>query len=130
MVNVTVLRDMQPLEFDVEIMPADYDPNVGLLGIMREFTPTYTPVMNFIEWNNDEFSMFVISLWRTSVFIALLNLLPLPYLDGGKFIRAVIYKRLSDKSVDTVMKILYGVTFVLLGLNFALSYSITGFYSM
>ena len=34
--NVSVLRDGQPLDFSLEVMPAPDDPERGLIGIMRD----------------------------------------------------------------------------------------------
>ncbi len=84
--SVTVLRDSLTLEFGVEIMPAPEDPERGLIGIMRDNSFAYKPVMNFIEWNDPNVSMFLLWLWMISFFIGIINMLPLPILDGGKFI--------------------------------------------
>ena len=45
--NIAILRDGQTLEFDVEITPAPDDPERGLIGIMRDNSLSYKPVMNF-----------------------------------------------------------------------------------
>ena len=39
-VRVSILRDGQPLEFELKVMPAPYDPERGLIGVMREGTPS------------------------------------------------------------------------------------------
>ena len=103
MASVSVLRDSQPLDFGVTIMPAPEDPERGLIGIMRDNSFAYKPVMNFIEWNDPNVSMFLLWLWMISFFIGIINMLPLPILDGGKFIHIIIDKRISDKSVNIVM---------------------------
>ena len=96
--SVSVLRDGQPLDFSLEVMPAPDDPERGLIGIMRDNSFAYKPVLNFIEWNDPNVSMFLLWLWMISFFIGIINMLPLPILDGGKFIHTIIDKRISDKS--------------------------------
>ena len=120
--SVSVLRDGQPLDFGLKVMPAPDDPERGLIGIMRDNSFAYTPVMNFIEWNDPTVSMFLLWLWMISFFIGIINMLPLPILDGGKFIHIIIDKRFSDKAVKATMWIIYAFTFALFGLNIALSY--------
>ena len=39
-------------------------------------------------------------------------MLPLPILDGGKFIHIIIDKRFSDKAVKTTMWVIYAFTFI------------------
>jgi len=132
MASVTVLRDGQALEFGLEVMSSPDDPERGLIGIMRDNSIPYSPVMNFIDWSNVDFniSMFLLWLWMISFFIGIINMLPLPILDGGKFIHTIIDKRISDKSVNVVMWIIYGFTFVLFGLNIALSYIKSGWFTI
>ena len=128
--SVSVLRDGQPLEFGLKVMPAPDDPERGLIGIMRDNSFAYTPVMNFIEWNNPTVSMFLLWLWMISFFIGIINMLPLPILDGGKFIHIIIDKRFSDKAVKATMWIIYAFTFALFGLNIALSYMKSGWFTI
>ena len=59
--------------------------------------------------------MFLLWLWMISFFIGIINMLPLPILDGGKFIHTIIDKRISEKSVNGVMWGIYGFTFALFG---------------
>ncbi len=49
-------------------MPAPEDPERGLIGIMRDNSFAYKPVMNFIEWNDPNVSMFLLWLWMISFF--------------------------------------------------------------
>jgi len=128
--TVSILRDGQPLDFGLTVMPAPDDPERGLIGIMRDNSFAYTPVMNFIEWDNPTISMFLLWLWMISFFIGIINMLPLPILDGGKFIHIIIDKRFSDKGVKTVMWIIYAFTFILFGLNIALSYMKSGWFTI
>ena len=130
--SVTVLRDSQTLEFGVEIMPSPEDPKRGLIGIMRDNSIPYKPVMNFIDWTNVDFnvSMFLLWLWMISFFIGIINMLPLPILDGGKFIHTIIDKRISDNAVNGVMWGIYAFTFVVFGLNIALSYMKSGWFTI
>ncbi len=130
--SVTVLRDSQTLEFGVEIMPALDDPERGLIGIMRDNSIPYKPVMNFIDWTNVDFnvSMFLLWLWMISFFIGIINMLPLPILDGGKFVHTLIDKRISDNAVNGIMWGIYAFTFVLFGLNIALSYMKSGWFTI
>ena len=130
--TISVLREGQPLNFELLVMPAPDDPERGLIGIMRDNSFTYKPVMNFIDWANVDFniSMFLLWLWMISFFIGIINMLPLPILDGGKFIHTIIDKRISDKSVNIVMWGIYGFTFALFGLNIALSYLKSGWFTI
>ena len=128
--SVSVLRDGQPLDFSLEVMPAPDDPERGLIGIMRDNSFAYKPVLNFIEWNDPNVSMFLLWLWMISFFIGIINMLPLPILDGGKFIHTIIDKRISEKAVNGVMWGIYAFTFALFGLNIALSYVKSGWFTI
>ena len=128
--NVSILRDGQPLDFTVEIIASDDDPERGLIGIMRDNSFAYKPVLNFIEWNNPQISMFLLWLWMISFFIGIINMLPLPILDGGKFIHTIIDKRISDNSVNGIMWGIYAFTFALFGLNIVLSYIKSGWFTI
>ena len=130
--SVSVLRDGQALEFGLEVMASPDDPERGLIGIMRDNSIPYKPVMDFIDWTSVDFniSMFLLWLWMISFFIGIINMLPLPILDGGKFIHTIIDKRFSDKSVNMVMWGIYAFTFVLFGLNIALSYLKSGWFTI
>jgi membrane-associated protease RseP (regulator of RpoE activity) len=57
-------------------------------------------------------------------------MLPLPILDGGKFLHIIIDKRLPEKSVNGIMWGVYGFTFALFGLNIALSYMKSGWFTI
>ncbi len=128
--SVSVLRDGQPLEFSLQVMPAPDDPERGLIGIMRDNSFAYKPVLNFIEWNDPNVSMFLLWLWMISFFIGIINMLPLPILDGGKFIHTIIDQRISEKAVNGVMWGIYAFTFALFGLNIALSYVKSGWFTI
>jgi len=127
-VTVTVQRDGQLLQLPVEIMPSPDDPDKGLVGIMRD-SAFYKPVYNFIEWD-PQVSMFLLWLWMISFFIGIINMLPLPILDGGKFIYTIIEKKASEKKVNAIMFSIYGFTFVIFGLNIALSYMKSGWFTI
>ena len=127
---VSVLRDNQSLEFSVVIMPAPDDPERGLVGIMRDNNLAFKPIYNFIEWNNPQLSMFLLWLWMISFFIGIINMLPLPILDGGKFIHTIIDKKMSEKSVNGTMWAIYAFTFILFGLNIGLSYMKSGWFTI
>lgn len=124
--NVSILRDGQPLDFAIEVMPAPDDPERGLIGIMRDNSFAYKPVFDFIEWNDPNVSMFLLWLWMISFFIGIINMLPLPILDGGKFIHSIIDEKISENAVNGIMWGIYIFTFVLFGLNIALSYLKSG----
>ena len=128
--NVTVLRDGQEIVFPVTIMPAPEDPERGLVGIMRDNNLSFKPIYNYIEWNNPQFSMFLLWLWMISFFIGIINMLPLPILDGGKFIHTIIDKKFSEKSVNGAMLAIYAFTFIIFGLNIALSYMKSGWFTI
>lgn len=128
--NVSILRDGQTLQFPVEVIPSPEDPQRGLIGIMRDNSFAYKPVLNFIEWNDPGVSMFLLWLWMISFFIGIINMLPLPILDGGKFIHTIIDKKISDKAVNITMWGIYAFTFALFGLNIALSYMKSGWFTI
>ena len=128
--QVSVLREGQKLDYSIEIIPSPEDPERGLIGIMRDNSLAYKPVFNFIEWGDPGVSMFLLWLWMISFFIGIINMLPLPILDGGKFIHTIIDKRISEKSVNAIMWIIYGFTFALFGLNIALSYIKSGWFTI
>lgn len=128
--SVTVLREGQKITHQVEIMPSPEDPTKGLIGITRDNSVSYKPVYNFIEWKSAELSMFLLWLWMISFFIGIINMLPLPILDGGKFIHSIIDKKLSDVMVNRTMWAIYGFTFALFGLNIALSYLKSGWFTI
>lgn len=129
-VNVSILRGEQALEFPVEIMASPDDPERGLVGIMRDNSFAYKPVYDFIQWNNPQVSMFLLWLWMISFFIGIINMLPLPILDGGKFIHSIIDKKISEKAVNVTMWGIYAFTFVLFGLNIGLSYAKSGWFTI
>jgi len=128
--TVSVIRDSQEIQFPVEIMASPDDPERGLVGIMRDNSFAFKPIYNFIEWNNPQFSMFLLWLWMISFFIGIINMLPLPILDGGKFIHSIIDKKISDKAVNGLMWGIYSFTFVLFGLNIGLSYVKSGWFTI
>ena len=127
-VTVTVQRGGQLLQLPVEIMPSPDDPDKGLVGIMRD-SAFYKPVYNFIEWD-PQVSMFLLWLWMISFFIGIINMLPLPILDGGKFIYTIIEKKASEAKINAIMFSIYGVTFAIFGLNIALSYMKSGWFTI
>jgi len=128
--KVSILRDGQTLQFPVEVIPSPDDPEKGLIGIIRDNSFAYKPVLNFIEWKDPGISMFLLWLWMISFFIGIINMLPLPILDGGKFIHTIIDKKISDKAVNTTMWGIYAFTFALFGLNIALSYMKSGWFTI
>lgn len=128
--SVIVLRNGQEITHQVEIMPSPEDPTKGLIGITRDNSVSYKPVYDFIEWKSAELSMFLLWLWMISFFIGIINMLPLPILDGGKFIHSIIDKKLSDVMVNRTMWAIYGFTFALFGLNIALSYIKSGWFTI
>ena len=127
-VTVTVQRGGQLLQLPVEIMPSPDDPDKGLVGIMRD-SAFYKPVYNFIEWD-PQVSMFLLWLWMISFFIGIINMLPLPILDGGKFIYTIIEKKASERKINAIMFSIYGITFTIFGLNIALSYMKSGWFTI
>ena len=127
--TVTVQRDGQQIQLPVEIMPSPDDPERGLIGIIRDNAMSYKPVLNFIEWN-PQVSMFLLWLWMISFFIGIINMLPLPILDGGKFIYTIIEKHASEKKINAIMWSIYAFTFVLFALNIALSYVKSGWFTI
>lgn len=129
-VTVTVLREEKELQFPVIVTPSPDDPERGLIGIMRDNSFAYKPLYNVIEWNNSQLSMFLLWLWMISFFIGIINMLPLPILDGGKFIHSIIEKKISEKSVNVFMWSIYAFTFALFGLNIALSYIKSGWFTI
>jgi membrane-associated protease RseP (regulator of RpoE activity) len=134
MVNVTILRDGNQVVFPVTIMASPDDPERGLIGIMRNDQPP-KPIYNFIDWGLDtpmgfQFSMFLLWLWMISFFIGIINMLPLPILDGGKFIHTIIDGKISEKAVNGTMMAVYAFTFIIFGLNIGLSYYKSGWFTI
>ncbi len=127
--DVSVLRGGQQLDFAVEITPSPDDPERGMIGIMRD-NAMYKPVLDFIEWNDHNLSVFLLWLWMISFFIGIINMLPLPILDGGKFIHSIIDEKISEDAVQRTMWGIYAFTFVLFGLNIALSYVKSGWFTI
>ena len=127
--TITVQRDGQQIQLPVEIMPSPDDPERGLIGIIRDNAMSYKPVLNFIEWN-PQVSMFLLWLWMISFFIGIINMLPLPILDGGKFIYTIIEKHASERKINAIMWSVYAFTFVLFALNIALSYVKSGWFTI
>jgi len=126
---VTILRDGTSLQLPVEIMPSPDDPEKGLVGIMRENALSYKPVYNIIEWD-PQVSMFLLWLWMISFFIGIINMLPLPILDGGKFIQTIIDKKVSEKKANVIMWVVYACTFIIFALNIGLSYMKSGWFTI
>ncbi len=125
--TVTVTRSGQVLQIPVITTPSKEDPHKGMLGIMRAALPSYKPVVPYyIHWSPEVF-MFLLWLWMLSFFIGIFNMLPLPILDGGKFIHSIIEKRMSEKTLKGTMLSLYVFTLILFGLNIALSALKSGF---
>ena len=134
MVDVTILRDGSEVVFPVTIMASPDDPERGLIGIMRNDQPP-KPIYNFIDWGLDtpmgfQFSMFLLWLWMISFFIGIINMLPLPILDGGKFIHTIIEGKISEKAVNGTMIAVYAFTFITFGLNIGLSYAKSGWFTI
>jgi membrane-associated protease RseP (regulator of RpoE activity) len=129
-VDVSIIRDDKVMQFPVQIMQSPDDPERGLIGIMRDNSFAFKPIYDFIEWNNPQVSMFLLWLWMISFFIGIINMLPLPILDGGKFIHSIIDQKISEKSVNGIMWGIYAFTFVLFGLNIGLSYVKSGWFTI
>ena len=134
-VDVTILRDGQKITFPVSIMASPDDPERGLIGIMRDTALSFKPIYNYIEWDlNDKttsyISWYLLWLWIISFFIGIINMLPLPILDGGKFIHTIIDKKMSEKSVNGVMMTIYAVTFIVFAGNIALTYMKSGWFTI
>ena len=134
MVNVTILRDGSQIVFPVTIMPSSENPERGLIGIMRA-NVLPEPVFNIIDWGVDTptgyyVSMFLLWLWMISFFIGIINMLPLPILDGGKFIHTIIDGKISEKAVNGSMMAVYAFTFIIFGLNIGLSYYKSGWFTI
>jgi membrane-associated protease RseP (regulator of RpoE activity) len=131
-VSVSILRDGVPMEFMVDVMESESpdEPGRGLIGIMRDNSFSYKPVLDFIQWGDPSFSLFLLWLWMISFFIGIINMLPLPILDGGKFIHTIIEGRMAERTVTSVMYIVYAFTFALFALNIALSYIKSGWFTI
>jgi len=125
--TVTIIRNSETLQIPVVTKASPDDPQRGLLGITRAAFPSYQPVVPYyIPWSPEVFT-FLLWLWMLSFFIGIFNMLPLPILDGGKFIHSIIEKNTSDKMVKSVMWSLYGFTFILFALNIGFSVAKSGF---
>ena len=134
-VDVTVLRDGQEVTFSVLIMASPDDPERGLIGIMRDIAMPFKPIYNYIEWDFENemvyyISLYLLWLWMISFFIGIINMLPLPILDGGKFIHSIIDKKISEKLVNGTMIAVYAVTFIVFVGNIALTYVKDGWFTI
>lgn len=129
-VSVSILRDGIPMEFMVDIMESPEEPDRGLIGILRDNTFSYKPVLDFIQWGDPSFSLFLLWLWMISFFIGVLNMLPLPILDGGKFIHTIIEGRMAERTVTKVMYTVYVFTFVIFALNLGLTFQKVGWITL
>ena len=127
--SVTVQRESSEFSFKVDILESPDEDGRGLIGITRD-SAAFVPVMDFIEWNNHELSLFLLWLWMISFFIGIINMLPMPILDGGKFVQILLEGKLSEKSLNTAMWMIYAVTFALFGMNIALSYIKSGWFTI
>jgi membrane-associated protease RseP (regulator of RpoE activity) len=65
-----------------------------------------------------------------SFFIGIINMLPLPILDGGKFIQTIIDKKVSEKKANGIMWVVYACTFIIFALNIGLSYMKSGWFTI
>ena len=119
--SVSILRGGQILQIPVVLTPSKDDPQKGMLGILRAAFPSYQPVVPYyIHWSPEVF-MFLLWLWMLSFFIGIFNMLPLPILDGGKFIHSIIEKKISEKTLRTTMWSIYSITLILFALNIGIS---------
>ena len=128
--DLRILRGGEEISMEVEIMPSPNDPSVGLVGIMRDNTAAFKPIHDYIAWDNPSVSMFLLWLWMISFFIGIINMLPLPILDGGKFVHILLSARLSEARLNVAMWVIYGVTFALFALNIGLSYAKSGWFTI
>ncbi|MCY3854500.1 MAG: site-2 protease family protein [Thaumarchaeota archaeon] len=129
-ISIDVIRDGKELNFAVKTIENPEDPKSGLIGIIRDNSLPYKPKYDIIEWKSPEISMFLLWLWMISFFIGIINMLPLPILDGGKFIYSIIEGKLKEKSVKIFMIAIYLGTFIIFGLNIALSYIKSGWFTI
>ena len=124
---VTIIRNGEVLQIPVVTTASPDDPQRGLLGITRAAFPSYQPVVPYyIPWSPEVF-MFLLWLWMLSFFIGVFNMLPLPILDGGKFIHSIIEKKISGSALKGAMWSIYAFTFALFALNIAFSVEKFGF---
>ena len=124
---VTILRNDEILQIPVVTKPSQDDPQRGMLGITRGTFPSYQPTFPYyIPWSPEVF-MFLLWLWMLSFFIGIFNMLPLPILDGGKFIHSIIEKKISESTLKVTMWSVYAFTLALFGLNIAFSVIKSGF---
>ena len=64
------------------------------------------------------------------VFIGIINMLPLPILDGGKFLYTIIEKNASERKINVIMWSVYAFTLIVFALNIALSYVKSGWFTI
>ena len=128
--EVTVSRAGQDVTFDILVMESPDNAEIGLIGIMRDNSLAHKPVLNFIEWGDPAISIFLLWLWMISFFIGIINMLPLPILDGGKFVHILLEGKASEKAVNAIMWGVYAFTFAIFVLNIALSYMKSGWFTI
>jgi len=129
-ISVYVIRDGYELNFQVKTIQNPEDAESGLIGIIRDNSLPYETRYDVIDWNNHEISMFLLWLWMISFFIGIINMLPLPILDGGKFIHSIIIERVKEKNSKIIMFVIYSFTFIIFSLNIALSYIKSGWFTI
>ena len=122
-VSISILRDGESLDCYVEITASEVNPERGTIGIIRDNSFSYKPIMNFVEWDNHpHLSMFLLWLWLISFFTSLIGTLPLPMLNGGMVVRSIVERKVPAKYMKGVMWSIYSVVALLLIFNIVLSY--------
>jgi membrane-associated protease RseP (regulator of RpoE activity) len=125
--TVTVLRDGQTINLNVQVTSAPDDPERGLLGIIRGAFPYVPPkVPYYIQWPAPVFT-FLLWVWMLSFFIGIFNMLPMFPLDGEKYITSGLEEKVSSRSLLAARIGINALAFGLLGSNIAATVIKSGF---
>ncbi len=126
-INVSILRDGEPMRLTVTVMSAEDDPNRGMIGIIRDIFPHMPPKVPFwIPWPHEVF-MFLLWLWMLSFFIGIFNMLPMIPLDGEKYVSSMLENRISARSLKATRIGINALGFGLLGANIIATVIKSGF---
>ncbi len=114
-VTLTILRNGAKLNVSITLAPRPENSSRGFLGIQIQQSVTNEDAYNILSWG----------LIVTSS-VAVINMLPIVPLDGGRIFRAIIEKRLDQPKARAVTAAVTAYTVVLVALNIFLSTNIYG----
>ncbi|QOJ79431.1 site-2 protease family protein [Infirmifilum lucidum] len=114
-VTLTILRNSVKLNVSITLAPRPENSSRGFLGIQIQQSVSNEDVYNIVSWG----------LIVTSS-VAVINMLPIVPLDGGRIFRAIVEKLLGQSKARTVTVATTAYTIFLVALNIFLSTNIYG----